>query len=186
MTVQVTHPSNVQESPISGPTLALPLFSFLLMVTALVCVARGHVWNRRRGRAGWSERTLAHKAPIGAERRRVRPYLRHGAPASDPETAHLTVRAANDLNRRWRNPWYFSGMILFLLGNSVILIARSMVQVGYSVFLWLGIAAFAFAVCLPFYRQAMLDRARLALVINQGLAGRYEDPAVEPPHPRER
>lgn len=156
------------------------------MVAALVCVARGHVWNHRRGRTHWRERALAHKAPIGAERRRIRPYLRHGAPAPDPETAQLTVTAATDLNRRWQNPWYFSGMILFLLGNSVILIARSMVQDGSSVFLWLGVAAFSFAATSPFYRQAMLDRARPALAINRELAELYEVPDEEPPHPRER
>ncbi|SIO91306.1 hypothetical protein [Nocardiopsis sp. JB363] len=156
------------------------------MVAALVCMTRGHVWNRRRGRADWSERALAHKTPIGAERRRVRPYLRHGTPAPDPETAHLTVRVATELNHRWENPWYFSGVILFLLGNSLILLARSMIQDGFSVFLWLGISAFSFAVCFPFYRQAMLDRARLALATNQDLASWHQEPDAEPPHPRER
>ncbi|HJE57448.1 MAG TPA: hypothetical protein K8V84_02865 [Nocardiopsis listeri] len=155
------------------------------MVAALVCVVRGHVWNRRRGRAAWNERALAHKAPIGAERRRVRPYLRHGAPAPDPETAHLTVRVATDLNRRWENPWYFSGMTLFLLGYALVLIGRSMVQDGFSVFLWIGIAVFSLAVCSPFHRQAMLDRARAAPAINRELAGRYEEPDVGPPRPRQ-
>lgn len=156
------------------------------MAVALVCLVRGNVWNHRRRRADWSERSLAQKAPLGAERRRVRPYLRHGAPAPDPETAHLIVRMATDLLRRLENPWYFSGMILFLIGNSLALIARSADQGGPDVFLWFGIVAFSFAASSPLHRQEMLDQARLALAINRELAELYEVPDEDPPPPRER
>lgn len=158
------------------------------MVLALICMVWGLIWNHRRGRADWSERALAREAPIGAERRRVRPYLRHGAPAPDPETAHLTVRVAADLHRRLENPWYFTGMSLFLLGNAFTLFTftRTLGQEGPPVLQWLGIAAIFVAVSSPFYRQAMLDQANLALAINQELAELYEAPDEEPSPPRER
>lgn len=52
--------------------------------------------------------------------------------------------------------------------------------------MWLGIAAFVIAVGFPFYRQAMLDQANLALAINRELAELHEAPDEEPSPPRER
>lgn len=166
--------------------LAALLVSVLLMIAALVCMVCGLVWSRRRGRTAWNERALARGAPSGAERRRVRPYLRHGAPAPDPETAHLTVRVATDLRRRLDNSWYFTGMVLFLVGNALTLITRSAGQYDSPVFMWFGIAVFVLALSSPLYRQAALDRANLALAINRELAELYEAPNEEPPPPRER
>lgn len=162
------------------------LFSFLIQLTGGVCMVLALLWNRRRGRADWSERALALKAPVGAEQRRVRPYLRDGGAAPDPELAYLTVRVAEQRRRQMENPWHVTEAGLFLFGTALAMVIRS-VQSGYPGLVWFGLTGLALAVCGPFLRQLTLSRMDRALAANRDLAARYEVPEEEPPPPpRER
>lgn len=162
------------------------LFAFLVQLAGGVCVVLALLWNRRRGRADWSERALSLKAPGREEQRRVRPYLRGGGTAPDPELAYLTVRVAEQRRRRMENPWYVPGVSLFLFGAALNMVIRS-VQSGYPGLLWFGLAGVALSACGPYLRRLTLARADRALTANREMAEQYEVPEEEPPPPpRER
>ncbi|WP_017581343.1 hypothetical protein [Nocardiopsis valliformis] len=169
-----------------GHILALKLIPLVFLTAAFVCMLLAFLWNRRGQRTDWSDRALARQAPISTERNRVSLYLRHGAAAPDPELAHLTVRVAEDLRRRLENPWYHTGIGLFVFGSALHLVINAQ-DWGVPVLMWFGFAAVVPVFYAAFYRRVMLDRADRALAANRELAERYVMPEEEPaPPPRER
>ncbi|WP_017544185.1 hypothetical protein [Nocardiopsis prasina] len=162
--------------------------ALLLQTAGLVHMILAVLWNRRRGRYGWSERARWLSAPGSAETSRVRPYLRDGATAPGPELAHLTVRVAEHRVRRFENPWQVAGASLAAMGVGLFAVSQS--YSGHAPhLLWLGLALFTLATTAPLYRRSVLDRAERALEANRELASRYDGPAGEPPEhaaPRER
>ncbi|GAA1073116.1 MAG: hypothetical protein JK586_05605 [Nocardiopsis sp. BM-2018] len=168
-----------------GHILALKLIPLVFLTAAFVCMLLAFLWNRRGQRSEWSDRALARQAPTSAERTRVSPYLRHGATAPDPELAHLTVRVAEDLRRRLENPWYHTGIGLFVFGSALSLIINAQ-DWGVPGLMWFGFAVVVLVFHTAFYRRVTLGRADRALAANQGLAERYEVPEETPPPPRER
>ncbi|GAB3706035.1 hypothetical protein [Nocardiopsis oceani] len=151
-----------------------------MVVTAVL----GARWNRQRGRPGFMHRALPTDAPTSAEMSSVKPYLRSGETAPDPELARLTVSAARELLRRWDNPWQTVGLCL-VLGIAIL----NLLQVALNLGNWLpagfAIAALALGIHLPLQRRRDLFRARRAIEANGDLAAEAPE-APAPPPPRER
>ncbi|MBQ1082230.1 hypothetical protein [Nocardiopsis sp. B62] len=162
--------------------------ALLLQTAGLVHLILAVLWNRRRGRYGWSERARWLSAPGSAETSRVRPYLRDGATAPDPELAHLTVRVAEHRVRQFENPWQVTGASLAAMGIGLFAVGQA--YSGHAPhILWLGLVLFTLATTAPLYRRSVLDRAERALETNRDLASQYDGPVGEPPQqaaPRER
>ncbi|GHC95800.1 hypothetical protein GCM10007079_47670 [Nocardiopsis terrae] len=151
--------------------------AFTVLVAAAVCMALGTRWNRRHDRPNRSRREPAAQAPPAADRRRVRPYVRSGEAAPDPERARLTVATARELLRAWENPWLPYGHVLFV--SSILLNLGQMVlggRVPAGVLYALLLPLTAFAVYHPVKRRRVLPPARRAIEANEALAAQTPDP----------
>ncbi|WP_017585793.1 hypothetical protein [Nocardiopsis ganjiahuensis] len=149
----------------------------LLLAAALTCLALGARWNRLHGRPNWKQRELAAQAPTSAEQRRVRPYLRSGETAPDPELARLTVATARERLRVWENPWQQYGYFLFIA--AMLFNLASMTVTGNAsagvLYVFLPVLA-ALAAYYPLKRRRAVPRARRAIEAN-------EEPAARAPAP---
>lgn len=180
-----TEPVTPREwTPISDPILASALLDYafmgtagLLLAAAITFLALGSRWNRRKGRPGWKQRELAAQAPSSADRRRVRPYIRSGETAPDPELARLTVATAREHLRVWENPWQQYGYFLFIA--AMLLNVGQMLLIGNAsagvLYVFLPLLALAGAYY-PLKRRRTLPRARRAIGANKALAAQAPDP----------
>ncbi|MFE1167381.1 hypothetical protein [Nocardiopsis sp. NPDC058789] len=165
-----------------GQALVVQVIALVFQSAGAVSLILALLWNRRRGRFGWSERARARLAPGSAERRRVRPFLRDGTAAPDPELARLTVRVAEHRVRSLENPWQVPGTSLFAMGAGLFAFAQFHSAYGFGPLAWWGLALCALAVNGPLVRRIALDRARRALAANRELAEPHADSEEPPEH----